>query len=581
MHRNRSTFVSLMIVLITLALIMTVSTNVRLMTAYAAPHPDTSAMVGSVAVTMFHNDTYRTGQNLNEKILTTANVNASHFGKRVSYPVDGLIYAQPLVVPNVLIKGKRYHVVYVATENDSVYAFDADQTKDVPPLWHTSFLHPPSVTAVPSSELYKKYPNLDITPQVGITGTPVIDLYMGILYLVAFTKENGQYVQRLHALDISSGGERRGSPVTIQASVPGKGYDNVNGSVSFTAKTANQRAGLLLLNHIIYIAWGAFGDTDPYHGWVMGYNSMTLQKVDTSVFNVTADGQEGGIWMGGTAPSVDDSGNMYLTTGNGTFDLNNKGHNMSNSFIKLSTRNGLHPVDTFTPFNASCLDGRDEDLGSAGVLVLPDQAGSGAHPHLLLGGGKEGRVYLLDREKMGGFTGDDGLECNADEEKRTDVDQVVQELSPGSTGTLFGSMAYWSGTARSGPFVYIGTFNDNVKNFQIGNGELATHPTSQTSDNFAFSGVTPSISSNGRADGTGIVWVNSSSNCRQIPCTPSGISVLHAYDATDLSKELYNSEQNSARDGLDSYIKFSVPTVANGRVFVGTQTHLAIYGLLP
>jgi hypothetical protein len=567
---------------LTLALIMTVSPNLQLMTAYAAPHPAASATIDNIAVTTFHNDNYRTGQNLHETILTTANVNAAHFGKRVSYPVDGLIYAQPLVVPNVLIKGKRYTVVYVATENDSVYAFDADQRRAVPPLWHTSFLHPPSVTAVPSIELYKKYPNKDITPQVGITGTPVIDPATGILYVVAFTKEHRQYVQRLHALDISTGREKPGSPITIQASVPGHGYDNDNGVVRFTAKTANQRAGLLLLDNVIYIAWGAFGDTDPYHGWLISYsyNGTRLQKVDASVYNDTPDGQEGGIWMGGTAPSVDTDGNIYLTTGNGTFDLNTGGHNAANSFIKLSSQNGLHLIDTFTPFNATCLDGRDEDLGSGGVLILPDQAGSDSHPHILIGGGKEGRIYLLDRESLGTFTANSAIQCNTNEEKRTDIDQVAQELPPGTTGLLFGSMSYWNGTATSGQFVYIGGFNDNLKAFQIDNGELATSPASRTSENFAFSGVTPSISSNGNADGTGIVWINSSSNCRKLPCTPTGLSVLHAYDATNLRKELYNSEQRPSRDHLASYVKFSVPTVANGKVFVGTHTSLAIYGLL-
>src|SRR5438132_12167990 len=385
------------------------------------------------SVLTFHNDTLRTGQNLNRTCLDKVNVNPQHVGKRVSYPVDVQVYTQPLFVHDVVIQGHHDHVVYVATENDSVYAFDADQVHVVAPLWKTSFLHLPDVTAVPSSDVFGKYPNHDIQPSVGITATPVIDLTTNTMYVVAMTKEHGnQYVQRLHALDITTGKDKPGSPVIILASLQGTGYDKSKGTpsiVPFNSREANQRPALLFVNGVVYIAWGGFGDTDPYHGWVIGYtyNGAAFQQV--AVFNSTPDGQEGGIWMSGAGPAADAQGNVYLTIGNGSFDLDQTGQrDAGDSFVKLSTRNGLVLSDYFTPFNQECLDGRDEDLGAGGVLLLPEQPHT-AHPHLLIGVGKEGRIYVLDRDQLGQFHGYSGtLQCSSKEESRTNIDQVVQEL---------------------------------------------------------------------------------------------------------------------------------------------------------
>ena len=537
------------------------------------------------SVLTFHNDTLRTGQNLNETLLNTGNVNPQHFGKRVSYPVDGQVYTQPLFVHDVVIQGHHDHVVYVATENDSVYAFDADQVHVVAPLWKTSFLHHPDVTAVPSSDVFGKYPNHDIQPSVGITATPVIDLTTNTMYVVAMTKEHGnQYVQRLHALDITTGEDKPGSPVIIVAQVHGKGYDKSKGTpsiVTFNTREANQRPALLFVNGVIYIAWGSFGDTDPYHGWVLGYTYNGTAFRQVSVYNATPDGQEGGIWMSGAGPAADAQGNVYLTTSNGTFDLTQPGQrDAGDSFVKLSTQDGLVQSDYFTPFNQGCLDGRDEDLGSGGVLLLPEQSQT-AHPRVLVGVGKEGRIYVIDRDQMGQFQSYPGtLQCNSNAETRTDIDQILQELPSNSTGGFFGIPSYWVGTATSGQLVYIGEAGDHLKSFQLNGDTLSSSATAQTPETFGFPGVTPSISSNKSIPGTGIVWVISPASCGGPGCAPGGPGVLRAYDATNIKVELYNSEQNFTRDRLDSYVKFSVPTIANGKVFVGTQTSLNIYGLL-
>ncbi len=534
---------------------------------------------GDTAVTTYHNDNARSGQNLNEIKLNTSNVNANTFGKRVSYPVDGQVYGQPLFMPNVSIGRTSYNVVYVVTENDSVYAFDSDQSTAAPPLWHTSFINPSAgITAVPATEVYNKYVGQDLHPVIGITSTPVIDPANGTMYVVAATKESGKYVQRLHVLDLTTGKDKAGSPVEIEASVPGKGYDSVNGRVSFNEKTQNQRAALLLLDGNVYISWAAFGDSDPYHGWMIGYHYDGSGFQQVGAYNDTPDGQEAGIWIGGGGPSTDNDGSIYVSTGNGTFDLGTGGNDAGDAFVKLNTQNGLHMADYFSPFNQACLDGRDNDLGSGDTLILPDQPGS--HPHLAVGIGKEGRVYLLNRDNMGHYVSDSKLGCETAEEYRTDVDHVVQELPPQATGGLFGSTAYWGGTAGKGQQVYIGGFNDHLRAFSLNDGRLSTQSVSQSPETFAFSGATPSISSNGAMPGTGIVWVNGPSVCNFPGCNPTGPGSLHAYDATDLSHELYNSEINPGRDRVDSYIKFSVPTIANGRVFVATQTTLDIYGLL-
>ncbi|MBA2392516.1 MAG: RICIN domain-containing protein [Ktedonobacteraceae bacterium] len=546
-------------------------------TIFAENLPVQAAAPANTAVTTYHNDTLRTGQNSHETILTSSNVNSSQFGKRVTYPVDGQVYAQPLYLPNVSIHGTVHNVVYVATENDSVYAFDADQTTAIAPLWKTSFTGP-NVTAVPAGDVFTRYANHDIDPQIGITSTPVIDPATNILYVVAMTKENGQYFQRIHAIDVTTGAEKAGSPLAIQASVSGTGADSSGGQVHFNAKTEDQRPALLLLNGNVYISWASFGDTDPYHGWIIGYHytGSALQQVSSAAYNDTPNGSEGGIWMSGGGPAADSSGNMYLITGNGTYDLNSGGPDAGDSFLKMSTQSGLSVSDYFTPFNQSCLAANDADLGSGGPLLLPDQTNT-AHPHLVISAGKEGRIYVVDRDHMGRFTNDPNLNCNSSEVNQTTSDQVLQELPPGTIGPDFANASYWASSSQA--WIYVGGVGDTLKAFQLSNDTLSSRPTSRTSETFQFPGITPSISSNGNTNG--IVWaVSPPPACGGNGCNPSGPGVLHAYDATNLGNELYTSGQNVSRDQLDSYTKFSVPTIANGEVFVGTLTSLSIYGLL-
>jgi uncharacterized protein (TIGR03437 family) len=505
-----------------------------------------SPAAAQVSVLTYHNDLARTGQNLAETTLTPANVNMRQFGKLFSYPVDGYVYAQPLYMPAVAIPGKGTHnVVFVATEHDSVYAFDADSGLSTP-LWQVSFLDSASgVTTVPYQNVFNCN---QIVPEIGITGTPVIDAASGTLYVVAMTMEvsggSTNYAHRLHALDLTTGAERLGSPVLIQASVPGTGDKGT--TVTFIPKNYKSRPGVLLLNGVVYTSWSSHCDASTYHGWLMGYDAQTLSQV--SVYNNTPNGSQGSFWASGAAPAVDGQGNIYLDAGNGTFDADSGGSDLGESFIKLSTSGGLSVIDYFAPFNQLDLNRRDVDTGSSGTLLLPDSAGSPAHPHLLTSAGKEGRIYLLDRDNLGHFQ--DGSDS-----------QIVQSL-PGAVGGLFSIPAYFNGT------VYFSGAGDNLKAFPIANAALATTPSSQSATKFGGLGAVPSVSANGATNG--IVWVlESSSN-----------GILRAYDAANLANELYDSGQNRARDALGSYVKFSTPTIANGKVYAGTQNSLAVFGLL-
>jgi hypothetical protein len=501
----------------------------------------------AVDLLTYHNDSARTGQNLSETILTPGDVNATDFGKLFTDAVDGPVYAQPLYKSSVVVPGQGTHnLVLVATEHDSVYAFDADRPGA--PLWQDSFINPAAgITPVPDGDLNSK----SIAPEVGITGTPVIDAASNTLYVVAFTREVSgatvSYVQRLHALDVATGAEKFGGPVGIQATLPGSGEGSHNGIVSFDALHENQRPGLLLENGVVYVTWASFDDRRPYHGWVIGYNAQTLHQV--AVFNSTPDGGLGGIWQSGAAPAADAAGNIYLITGNGTFDAQSAtppNHDYGDSFLKLSSGSGgLTAADFFTPFNQAILDARDEDLGSGGPLLLPDQPG--ANPHLLISAGKEGKVYVLNRDNLGGFD--------------PSVDHVVQELPQVITG-LFAGPAYWGG------LVYFASSGDSLKAFQLANGQLSPHPVLQTSTVFGYPGATPSISANGNSNA--IIWVVQNGST----------AVLRAYSASDLTTELYDSNQAGSRDLFGTAVKFAAPTVANGKVYVGTQSGLTVFGLL-
>ena len=499
-------------------------------------------LAAQVSVLTYQYDLARDGANLAETVLTPTNVNVSQFGELFSDPVDGYVYGQPLYVPNVSIPGSGPHnVVYVVTEHDSVYAFDADGNlgANSAPLWHVSFINPASgITTVPYTDVGCD----QIVPEIGITSTPVIDPQSATLYTVAMTKESGNYVQRLHALDMTTGQERPGSPVVIQASYPGTGE---GGTVeTFQPKNYKQRPGLLLLNGVVYTGWSSHCDLGTYHGWLIAYDAATLRQV--AVYNDTPNGNEGSFWAGGAAPAADSAGNIYVVSGNGTADYAMGGPDLGESYIKLSPADGLSVTDYFTPFNYAALNDSDTDTGSAGVALLADAAGSAAHPHLMTGAGKEGRIYLLDRDHLGGYnSGSDS--------------QIVQSI-PGAIDSLFGNPAYFNQT------VYFCAATDNMKAFPIAQAHLATSPSSMTAMQFGYPGCVSSISANGSSGG--IVWALES------------LGVLHAFDASNLGKELYNSTQNLARDRLGAYVKFTAPTIANGKVYAGTQDSLVVYGLL-
>jgi hypothetical protein len=506
------------------------------------PQPAPAATQAPSVLT-WHNDNSRTGQNLTETILTPANVNTTQFGKKFTLSVDGWVFAQPLYVSNVSVPGKGTHnIVYVATENDSLYAFDAAGAPAAP-LWHRELTNPAArITAVPCADT----PNCPVGPVVGITGTPVIDASSGTLYVVAFTKENGSYFQRLHALNIATGAEKFGGPVVVEASVHGTGAGNVSGTIAFDPLIQHQRSALLLLNGVVYITWASFGDLDNYHGWVLGYSAATLARA--SLLNVTRNGSEGGIWQSGGGPSAGPDGSIFLQTGNGTFDANTTGGaDFGDSFLRLSLSGGLSVADYFTPADESTLQSMDIDLGSGAGLIPPKQSGS--FPDEIIGAGKQGIIYVVNRDNMGKF--------NA---ARNNVIQAVT----GSAGGYRGSPAYFNNA------VYYSGVADFLARYSLTTGLLSSTPLSESPTKFNL-GSTPSISANGSANG--IVWAIDRG-------LGSNAAVLHAYEANNVSQELYNSSQNVSRDNLGQGTTFSVPTVANGRVYVGTKTSLVVYGLL-
>ena len=504
-------------------------------------------------------DPGRTGANLSESTLTAANVNVNQFGKLYSYPVDGAVYAQPLYVSGVAINGVSRNVLYVATMNDKVYAFDADSASATP-LWRRDFTSPPAVVPVPITDIVGG--NLNIIGNVGITGTPVInrapDRTSGTLYLVARTKENGSYVQRLHALDIATGAQRAGSPVTIAASVPGKAPDATNGPnglvVAFDPKRQNQRAGLALTNGVVLVAWSSHEDAVPYHGWIMAFNATTLARI--GIFAVTPDVYGGGVWQGGRAPTIDHAGNAYFATGNAKWDGT---RNFGDTLLRFSvTQTAMALVDFFTPGNEANLNTSDDDLSGSGFTLLPDT-------NLLLGGGKEGVLYLIDAAKnLGG--------------KVVNDTQIVQKFNVNG-GHVMGGPVFWN-SSTSGALVYNWAEDDVLKAYQLGGGRLVTTPYMQGQVvSPGHPGGSLTVSANGSAASTGIVWGS-------MPTIQDGIhgrvaGILRAYDAETL-REIWSSEQNASRDRVGTLMKFVPPVVVNGRVYLPNQDNQVVaYGLLP
>jgi uncharacterized protein (TIGR03437 family) len=499
-----------------------------------------------IAVTTYRNNLARSGENLQETILTPSNVTPNQFGKLFSQPVDGQVYAQPLYLPSLAIPGKGIHnVVFIATAHDTVYAFDADSNSgpNTAPLWQVSLAGAPGERPLNVSDVLGC---TTMTPEIGITATPVIDKDAGTLFVVAVTIRDGSFVHRLHALDIATGRERAGSPAVIDAFVDGTGDGFSTAGVPFHPYLQKNRAGLLLVNGVVYTAWTSHCDTGPYHGWIIGYDAKDLHQV--AVFNSSPNGWQGSFWMGGAAPAADPEGNMYVVSGNGIFNADTNGTEFGDSILKLSTAGGLTIADYFTPFNQLVLNRTDTDLGSGGAVLLPDSAGSNQHSHLLISAGKEGRIYLLDRDQMGHF--------NAAGDS-----QIVQSLE-GAIGPLYGSPAYFNNT------VYFAAAKDTLKAFSLSGGKLGTTPVSQSSQAFYYPGAIPTISADGTSNG--IVWL--------VEGAAGG--TLHAYDAANVANELYNSQMNASRDSLGSSVRFIVPTVADGKVYVGTGNAMAVFGLL-
>jgi hypothetical protein len=508
-------------------------------------------------VLVSHYDNGRTSANLSETALSVQNVNSGTFGKLYSVPVDGYLYAQPLYKSNVTIAGKGpFNVVFAATEHGSVYAFDAATAT---PLWHTSFINPASgltSRAASSSE--------DLRPEVSITSTPVIDPASGTLYIVAETVQSGSAaLYWLHALDITTGTDKV-PPVNVQASV-GSGLTPLN----INAATSQQRPGLVLANGVVYLGFGSNADSWPWVGWLLGYNATTLAQV--AVFCTSATGAQGaGVWSSGEAPPVDANGNIFIVTGNGTF--NPATGDWADAYLKLSTTGGLAVQDYFSPFNTAALGNADLDVASAGFALLPDAAGSATHPHLMIGTSKLGELYLIDRDNMGQFNGS----------YSTPNSQIVQWIPNAVGGTTtnpssvplpyiensYSSPAYWH------QHVYFCGISDACKTYTMNNGLLGSTPSSQASAKFGFPGGQPVVSAASSTATSAVLWAIESD-------TTDNVAVLHAWDATNLASELYNTQQAvNQRDVAGAPVKFTVPTVANGEVFVGTQTEVDVYGLL-
>jgi uncharacterized protein YjdB len=504
----------------------------------------------------------RDGANQQEYALTTSNVKSSSFGKLFSCAVDGEVYAQPLWVANLSIGGGTHNVIFAATENDSVYAFDAD-TSPCHQYWKVNFLSS-GVTTVPPGDTGETG---DINKKIGITGTPVIDPSTKTLYVVAKTKEGtANYHQRLHALSLTDGSEKFGGPadITSAITVPGTG-DTGDSSVGCTAGSGNvpfcplrenQRPGLALANGVVYVAWASHGDRQPYHGWVIGFNPSTLARVFT--YNDSPNGFEGGIWMSGGAPAIDSGNNLYLITGNGDFDGVS---DFGDSFLKLSS--SLSLSDWFTPNVQDQLNAQDLDLGSGGAAILVDLPSGSPVQRLLVGGGKglgqAGQIYVLNRDSLGHTNATDS--------------GAVQQWSPG--GAIFSTPAFWQNT------LYLAGVGQHLQAFSLSTStsKFNTTPSSQTSASFGFPGATPAVSSKGTANG--IVWaLDTSNNGTPNGTGANGPALLHAYDATNLTTELWNSSQGTG-NAAGTAVKFVVPTVANGKVYIGTQTEIDVYGLLP
>jgi hypothetical protein len=564
----------------------------------------TVAVTDLPGVFTHHNDLARDGVNAQEYALNPANVATNSFGKLFScatatssqaQALQGAVFAQTLWVPSLTVGGGVHNVIFVATQHDTVFAFDADANPCVT-YWQINLVD--SAHGGTSGETPVYWNNVgcqcgvgDIYPEVGVTGTPVIDPTTNTMYLVSTSQNqtSGNFYQRLHALDLATGNEQPNAPVTISATVPGVGDGGT--TVSFNAQMENQRLALTLAGGTVYIGWSAHEDASPWHGWFIGYSAANVQQ-QTAVFNSSPNAGAGGVWASGGGAAVDSGGNVYISTGNGNYDATLNGtdnHDFGDSALKLVPSTGATPngenltlADWFTPENQSMLSNDDIDLGSGQPMILPDQS-SGPVLHLLVQIGKEGVVYLINRDNMGQYS--------------TGANNVVQTFS-GSPSGFYGTPAFWQNALYFGGSLDNTGAGDYLKMFSFNpsTGTFNTTPASQSAQYFNFPGVTPSISSQGSANG--IVWAIDASNygyanpnanggntnCFQVPVPSAciGPAVLHAYDASNLTVEYWNSTMAANnRDQAGSAIKFVPPTIANGKVYVSARSEVDVYGLLP
>lgn len=517
----------------------------------------------SDAVLTARGDLSRLGLDNDEPALTQAALTSGHFGKRVAYPVDGKIYAQPLYVPGLRIDGQAHNAVIVATEHDSVYAFDADATRPVAALWHVSLLQPGARTFQAATDRVARNRLCDsITPEAGITGTPVIDWATQTLYVMALDVEHGALTYRLHALSLATGADLRPSAV-VSASVRGTGLDSVAGNVAFRATEEQQRMALTEVNGVVYAGFGSWCGWTPYHGWVLGYSAATLARA--VVFNTSPNSWGAGLWESESGITVDGHGHLYLVTGNGPYDLDRGGADAGDTVLEAVPEHGtLHVLDTFTPFDQTCRAAHDQDLGSGSPLVIPGE-------HELVLSSKTGAVYVLAQSSLGGYH-TVAAPCSKSTEQRTDIDAIRQELAFGSVpGGMWGTWAYWSQGSAS--FVYGSGAGSRLTQYRLEpGGKIDPAPITQAPLAFDYPGSIPVVTGDDSRPGSGVVWTVDQTHG----------AALRAFAADDVARQLWSSTADPGRDGLDpgAFDHFTVPTTADGEVFVGDQGHLEVYGIL-
>jgi outer membrane protein assembly factor BamB len=511
-----------------------------------------------ISVLTQHNNNTRAGLNDQETALTTSNVNTKQFGKLFTLDVDDQVYAQPLIAGNVIISGSKHNVAYVASVNNTLYAFDGDDGKM---YWQKNFtaqgMRPPKNTDMTGAcgGFYK-----DFSGNIGIVGTPVIDSLLQTIYFVARSTDGTNFVQYLHAVNIMNGNEMPGSPVKISATYNGSGDGNNNNVITFDAQRQNQRQALTLLNGIVFITFSSHCDWGPYHGWILGYNSGTLQQ--QIVYNDTPDGYNGGIWESGTGMAADKGGNLYVVIGNGSVGANNDPTVLTNrgeSALKLTpTSSSLHVNSYFTPFNYQHLEDNDLDYGSMGSFLIPNS-------NFYFTGCKDGNIYLLNKDNMGGFT--------------SSANQVQQTITLNQDANMHCQPAYYKGASHE--FIYIWSENDQLRAYPFNRStnlmDASNVLLSNVNGPTGQSGAVLSVSSNGSKEGTGILWAAyASSGDAEHDVSPG---ILRAFDANDITKELWNNNL-TPNDGAGKYAKFASPTIANGHVYLPTfSDRVVVYGL--